>query len=429
LRAVYHMKLIFQDVRTFAGRHQVDICPLTVLVGENSSGKSTFLGLLAAACSSGFPFSPQFNEPPYDLGNFETVVTAKSLRGKRPRQFYLGVSDSDAEIIGSYVGARGQIRISHLASSNARGSIDLTVEHNTCRATLTRPHVPDLSFEFTFPQTAASTIPAAASSAILRAMVPDADKSISVETILSKGWFSAIDAQVMTGSLMRFQHSQAISVAPIRTKPRRNYDQYSDDFTPEGDHIPLLLAHVWQSEIEDSKSRLVKQALVEFGRDSGLFTDVTVRQLGKIGEPFQLKIATNGLRPTIADVGYGVSQALPIIVQSVASPANTLLLLQQPEVHLHPKAQAALGSFFVRLVAANRQFVVETHSDYLLDRIRREVAAKAIPASAVSILFFENRSGRSKIHRLELDDLGNIVKPPRSYRRFFLEEELGLLGR
>ena len=104
--------------------------------------------------------------------------------------------------------------------------------------------------------------------------------------------------------------------------------------------------------------------------------------------------------------------------------------MQQPEVHLHPRAQAALGTFFSGLVKeGSRSFVIETHSDFLIDRVRQEIAAKTLPADHVGILFFERDGLKTTIHDLRLDEQGNVLNTPPGYRRFFMEEEMRLLTR
>jgi predicted ATPase len=106
------------------------------------------------------------------------------------------------------------------------------------------------------------------------------------------------------------------------------------------------------------------------------------------------------------------------------------MLLQQPEVHLHPKAQAALGSFFVRLVSkAEKHFVIETHSDFIVDRIRQEIAAGKIDCNSVGILFFDKKTLRQSVYSLALDKMGNILDAPPTYREFFLREEINLITR
>jgi predicted ATPase len=124
-----------------------------------------------------------------------------------------------------------------------------------------------------------------------------------------------------------------------------------------------------------------------------------------------------------------VSQVLPILVDTLqrAGPFETFLL-QQPEVHLHPKAQAELGSFFAKQADTNRRFVIETHSDYLVDRIRMEVRRKVLTPEDVSSLYFERGKSGATIHNLELGADGTITNPPPGFRQFFLKEELDLLG-
>ena len=182
---------------------------------------------------------------------------------------------------------------------------------------------------------------------------------------------------------------------------------------------------------EDTKSwKRLKNALERFGQDAGLFDEISVKRLGDRGsDPFQIQVRTFGPRAkgpmrNLIDVGYGVSQVLPVITELFRDSETPVFLLQQPEVHLHPSAQAALGSLFCRIAAARRQLVIETHSDHLLDRVRMDVRdgwAKLKPED-VSILFFERGDLDVRIHSLRLDAEGNVQGAPPGYRRFFMDE-------
>ena len=132
----------------------------------------------------------------------------------------------------------------------------------------------------------------------------------------------------------------------------------------------------------------------------------------------------------LIDVGYGVSQVLPVITELFRDDATPMFLLQQPEVHLHPSAQAALGSLFCQVAGNRRQLVIETHSDHLLDRVRMDVrdGKGKLKPDDVSILFFERGNLDVRIHSLRLDEEGNVLGAPRSYRRFFMEETRRSLG-
>jgi len=224
--------------------------------------------------------------------------------------------------------------------------------------------------------------------------------------------------------------SETLSVAPVRTRPERTYDWGTETTTPEGGHIPYILARVLR-QAESAAGKKLLKALIRFGEESGLFKNIKVRELGrKESDPFQVQANVSGRPTNLTDVGYGVSQSLPVVIESVLATKNKRVLIQQPEVHLHPRAQAALGTFFVDLVSSDhKEFVIETHSDYVVDRIRQEAARGKIKPEDVVILYFQRRGAKTAIHPLHLDKLGNVKGTPSGYREFFLREETNLLTR
>jgi predicted ATPase len=112
------------------------------------------------------------------------------------------------------------------------------------------------------------------------------------------------------------------------------------------------------------------------------------------------------------------------LVDTLQASENTTFLLQQPEVHLHPKAQAELGSFLGAIAKLKKNiFVIETHSDYLFDRIKMDIKDKKLSAEDVSVVYFERIGGVVLTRLIELDENGNLINVPDNYRKFFLEEE------
>ena len=228
--------------------------------------------------------------------------------------------------------------------------------------------------------------------------------------------------------------SKAYASAPVRSAPCRTYQLSPLVRDIEGNHVPIYLAYL--SSLGEGEWAKLKRSLERFGRSSGLFRDIDVRKLGdKSGAPFQIEIGlpqrTRGVsNRNLTDVGYGVSQALPILTELLHPEAHDLLLLQQPEVHLHPRGQAALGSLFGRISGGGRQVVVETHSDYIVDRVRMDVRDQKgrLRHEDVSILYFHRSGSNVKIHPVKLDLAGNIVNAPPRYRQFFMQELNRLLG-
>ena len=216
--------------------------------------------------------------------------------------------------------------------------------------------------------------------------------------------------------------------APIRSSPSRTYDPTRPLPDPERAYIPTYFASVHYQD--KNRWHELKNQLEHFGRRSGLFDEIAVKQLGEMeGGPFQLQIRkagtrTAGSRRNLIDVGYGVSQALPVLVELFRPDASQMLLFQQPEVHLHPSAQAALGTLFCEAAAAGRQLVIETHSDYIVDRVLLDIRDKRtnLEAKDVSILFFQREDLDVCIHSIRVDNEGSVIDAPEGYRRFFKDE-------
>ncbi len=118
--------------------------------------------------------------------------------------------------------------------------------------------------------------------------------------------------------------------------------------------------------------------------------------------------------------GFGLTQVLPIVVAALSAQKNDLLLIENPEVHLHPAAQGAMGIFLSQVAAAGVQVVLETHSDHLLNGIRRAVKTGIVPCEDVSLLFFrprtENMEERnSQVESPAIDANGNIDSWPEGF--------------
>jgi predicted ATPase len=111
-------------------------------------------------------------------------------------------------------------------------------------------------------------------------------------------------------------------------------------------------------------------------------------------------------------VGFGVTQVLPIVVAALSADPGNLLLVENPEVHLHPAGQALMGNFLAQVAGAGVQVMLETHSDHILNGIRRAVRAEQLSPSQVTLHFFRPRSEHdpeaAQIISPQLDAAGNV---------------------
>lgn len=166
-----------------------------------------------------------------------------------------------------------------------------------------------------------------------------------------------------------------------------------------------------------SRDLPLSAAVDEWMKALGLLAGVRSQERGKLG--YELQLNVEGVRRPLdlTTVGVGVSQALPIVVLGLVSSPGALLLFEQPELHLHPDVQATLGDFFLALVRSGRQLVVETHSEYLINRLRRRAATDPelnVP-DVVRLYFFERARAASKIQAARIGPGGRMNDWPRGF--------------
>ena len=114
--------------------------------------------------------------------------------------------------------------------------------------------------------------------------------------------------------------------------------------------------------------------------------------------------------------GFGLTQVLPVMVAALSAAEGDVILLENPEVHLHPAGQALMGQFMADLACAGIQVFVETHSDHLLNGVRRSVKAGRLAADQVAIHFFKPRSEKqAQLMSPLMDDSGNIDDWPEGF--------------
>lgn len=160
---------------------------------------------------------------------------------------------------------------------------------------------------------------------------------------------------------------------------------------------------------------------------------VSASSEGKLGVRLELKLAGQGRDLTA--VGVGVSQALPLVVAVLAVPEDSIFIVEQPELHLHPAVQARLADFLLG-ARPDLTTVVETHSDAFVTRIRRRVAEGVIPQERVEIAFVEPTKGGSTMRILTVTELGDLTEWPTGFisgddedTRAILRANLGRVGK
>ncbi|MCP4345534.1 MAG: DUF3696 domain-containing protein [Desulfobacterales bacterium] len=223
-------------------------------------------------------------------------------------------------------------------------------------------------------------------------------------------------------------------IGPLREFPQRSY-------TWSGE-IPEEVG--WQGKLAVNAILAARDRLISPGKRKKkmLFEAMIARWLKKMGliESFELRlisanrrdyevmVRTAGMKEmvNVTDVGFGVSQILPVLVQCFYAPRNSTVIIEQPEIHLHPSVQASLADLFIEAVQAredgedrNIQLLIESHSEHFLRRLQRRIAEEKISPKDTAIYFCYPSSSGSGMYSLELDEYGNIINWP---DKFFGDE-------
>lgn len=449
------------NYRCFRGKQTARLAPVTLLVGENNTGKTSFLALLRLMCKLvSDKQNPNFKEAPFDLGTFEDIVHHRGSENGRSSQFgaeflldsvVTNPTDSSSRQF-SFAASFGkgikdpiiiERKLSDGTNSVRAIKIDKEARSEYC-VQINTAHDGELRFRLSSgiidgmgvshfdsllglvggmvsedtrwmgaARMLSSDMPR---TSILREML--------AMTLINKGW---------SRNRLEADTNHVFANAPARSKPQRTYDPTIFPEDPEGQYVPMYLARI--SSFPDREWLHLKMRMEEFGQRSGLFDEIVINRLGiNRGNAFQIHIRKaghdlEGPKRNLIDSGYGVSQVLPVITELFRDGAASISLLQQPEVYLHPRAQAALGTLFCGIAETGRQLIIETHSDYILDRIQIDLrkGRTSLKPEDVSILFFERQGSDVKIHSISLDDDANLRDQPQSYREFFMKETNDLL--
>jgi predicted ATP-dependent endonuclease of OLD family len=427
------MKYIYVD--NFRGFQDtlISMKQVNFLVGENSTGKTSIMSLIKLISAPSFLAEPTFNTSEIQFGNFSDIV---SINSKKRDCFSVGYIDYNFEKEEKYISMRflkfiekdGIPSLSeYIYMYNANSSVHIKLTKNNIYAKEEKFKSVINKEDELINIFKRWTIEKKDSLKDYKNIKNNIDKYKTIPIfILTQIVESKLKLE--TGSLDNFFRIRDVHLwtAPIRTKAKRTYDEYNINTTPEGDHAPYILRKILD---DPKKKKEFDKFIIDFGNNSGLMRALSIHKFGKQAtSPFELNIALENKELNIMNVGYGVSQMLPILVDIFAVPDKALHLIQQPEVHLHPKAQAALGDIFYNFaVSKKKNFIIETHSDYTIDRFRLNYE-KNNNKILSQVLFFERKEGINKIYPINIEKNGKYSEnQPNSFRKFFVDEQVKLL--
>ncbi len=219
------------------------------------------------------------------------------------------------------------------------------------------------------------------------------------------GLFTAYDDQLNFISSYRHQPERSyLEQSKTKLKVNNNGDGYLDQII------------YWETHNDPRLEQLIgvlQQLKLLHGIKS------TRRQGGQFEVSVQVK--KDGVTSSLSDVGFGISQFLPIIVADLQLPDASTLFVAQPEIHLHPSVQSSFGDYLVNQInTTNKNYIIETHSEYLLNKIRLAIVKGELKEEDVNVVFTDNDDNENVVHKINFTPRGQILNAPKNFFKTYM---------
>jgi predicted ATPase len=434
------MKISIENFKSIKKLHKFEIKPFTVLSGVNSAGKSSFVQILlllkqTLEISSDKKVLSEEGDY-YSIKNLNDVFYAKNPNNKisfglifNKSEFAditfpdLGAKDYEVEVVITFLQSDEKIIISDFEVKINFSGND---KENILKINLEEKGLYKIETDSLMYGKGLGLKKVVSSPVGFVAFFP-----LSYETPENK----SIEKRLFTIDWLKEAIDTIFSsisyIGPARIEPKEDYliPKTHNDVGKSGEFVSQLLKE--QAGMPILFRRLVnKDNGIEYNSDSAKLLDVVKYWMCDIfdvadniysekeEDSYRIFLTyKNGLKVNIKHVGFGISQLLPIVVQGLVMRENGILLVEQPEVHLHPKIQSSLYDFLYSLTLDGKNIIVETHSSHFITRMRRRIAEDESNEmdDRISLTFIEDNVFRT----LEIDDYGTILN---YYPKNFVEQ-------
>jgi hypothetical protein len=397
-------RLKLTNFKAWENTDTVCLKPVTMLLGTNSSGKSTLIQslLLLKQTVQSPDRSIHLNlggdevNDLFNFGDFDNVLRQGAVN---PRHFTLEFSFQSRIGSGDFSCTYGQ---------NTAGGVE--VQHWLVKAG---------SREFKAVRGKKGSFSIMVDDEIQprcegRLFFPQRSVSLSAEAIGMLGQ-DGDTLQDLSLSIRR-ELENIVYLGPLRRKPERDYvwnKSIPGEVGSDGHRaIDVLLASALMRG--DDQNRIIVGVSKWLVRMK-VADKLEVKQLGR-STRYELVVHRDGVEANLRDVGIGISQVLPVLTIAYFAPPGSTIMLEEPEIHLHPLAQSVLAELFVEVSRERKvQFIVETHSEHLFRRMQTLIAKQQITTNDAVMYFVEREGKAARMRPLKLDDFGRVKNWPEGF--------------
>ncbi|MCP9752365.1 DUF3696 domain-containing protein [Ferruginibacter sp. HRS2-29] len=422
----------WKNFKGFKDSKWIKIKPLTILLGSNNTGKTSFLApflLMNQTLASRDSNSALITKGGvYDGGNIQELVNDYNL-GKNISfgfKYHIHETDEKIEKVGNYPPGGIEVTLGVYGKKEdgeirvKKESIYDTYFQEFFSFTLKEKKKYEFSGPLASSKMNAEEIDAIANCSPLNFVFsPDSilsnffrkkSKETPDETpVKRKKRFTVefeevIDALSYNYSRVMRYIGELSYIGPVREHPHRIYEISNESLNtvgPKGENMANLMKRYFGNKGRHPKvDEWIKR--FEFG------DWLELKHL--YGNTYSIRFRNDGsdIYTSIANAGFGASQLLPLIIQALVSPKGSLTIAEQPEIHLNPRLQCELADLFAFMVNQKQRAIIETHSEYLLLRLRKLIAQKVISNNDVALYFVEKKNGQSAIKEIPIESDGHI---------------------
>lgn len=443
--------LHIKNFKAWKDTSPIRLAPLTVIFGANSAGKSSLGHLLLAlkqtvlSADRKRPLHLGDEKSLIDLGTFTEClhnhdltnslifelgwkIPGKDLEVSDPLSQKIFVGDELSLSVTLAVDAKEQPRVDKLAYQLLHhGAGQLEVEYN--RNDKNRLEI--TSSEYKFVRNTGRSWP-----------LDEPDKFYRISD-QSRARFQNADFLSDFALSTEAALNNVYYLGPLRDHPKRIYPWSGETIESVGPKGELTIAAILAASAQERKlNRGPRQHLARFDefiakwlKDLGIIESFAVKPVAEGRKEYEVVVKTHATASEvkITDVGFGVSQVLPALVQAFYCPPNSTIWMEQPEIHLHPQVQAELADVFISATQAREngkerhvQLIVESHSEHFLNRLQRRIAEGAVAPDDVAVYFCRRAGAAAELEPLRLNMFGEIENWPDN---FFGDEMADIAGR
>ena len=388
-----------RNFKSWQDTSKLQLAPLTGLFGANSSGKTSILQVLLMLKQTVEHPSPDWNESLYfgddgslvNLGNFDAVIHGHkrdlsigiSVSWKLPEQIDIAEVFTDSLSFSTTVVTKNRLD----GFCYTVGEHDFEIRHESRGYAFRSPYRPHHS----------------------PVVYPFRCYGICSRPSGPTEKFFGFD------EAFENLFSRILYLGPLREHPRPRY-------TWDGDH-PKGIGQEGEKAISALLSGRIRrlpidEQILSWLQRLELIHSYDLHPVSDTSRDYEflVKKYKGGPEVRLTDIGFGVSQVLPVLILCYYAPEGSILILEQPEAHLHPKVQTELADVLIDTVKnRNVQIILESHSEYLLSRLQRRIAEKKIAATDTALYFCEIKDSTSEIEQLNVDEYGNIRNWPQDF--------------